>query len=131
MNKAFLAAAVLAAPVLLVDVPVRAQLDKQYNQACKSYAERAQYYGEPPEGKVWFYISPQKDIWKLRTASGDFNTSCIQESFGKIGENDVGSWGTAMIKVEGSSLIQYVQSKPGAEIRRLKIADKIIPSSKF
>ena len=131
MSKAFFAAAVIAAPLLLVDVPVRAQLDKQYSQTCKNYAERAQYYGEPPAGKVWFYITPQKVIWKLTTATGDFNTSCIQESFGTIGENDVGSWGTAMIKVEGSSLIQYVQSKPGAEIQRINLADKIIPSSKF
>ena len=131
MNKAFLAAAVIAAPVLLLDMPVRAQLDKQYNQTCKSYAERAQYYGEPPAGKVWFYITPQKEIWKIRTATGDFNTSCIQLALGKIGENDVGSWGVAMIKEEGSDLVQYVQSKPGAEIQRINLADKIIPSSKF
>ena len=131
MNKAFLAAAVLAAPVLLVDVPVRAQLDKQYNQACKNYAARAQYYGEPPSGKVWFYINPQKEIWKITTATGDFNTSCIQESLGKIGENDVGSWGVVMTKEEGSNLVQYAQSKPGAAIQRLVVANKIIPSSKF
>ena len=131
MNKAFLAAAVLATPVLLVDVPVRAQLDKQYSQACKNYAERAQYYGEPPSGKVWFYITQQKVIWKITTSTGDFNTSCIQIALGKIGENDVGSWGVAMIKEEGNDLVQYVQSKPGAEIQRMNLADKIIPSSKF